>query len=371
MKKYITVAALLLATACLLTACFVSTTPNDIVNNSTGSTQADPHKGWQEENGQRFYLNDAGEKVTGWQTLDGSRYYFNQQGILQTGWLEYEGARFYLGADGAMCTGRITVDGKGYLLNADGVMQSGGWTDAGNARYYLNPDGTMHTGWLELDGSRYYLKEDGTMARGKWEIDGVANYFTSTGAYILLVNPWNLVPEGYEPEFVELSTAVAVEGMKVDSSCYDALVRMIQDCTAQCSQVCVVSSYRSIDYQTGLYNKKVNYYLGLGYSQEEAQAEAATIVAVPGTSEHHLGLAVDIIDTQLWSLVEEQEDLEGQQWLMENCWRYGFILRYPKDKIDVTGIIYEPWHYRYVGEEVAKELHDSGLTLEEYLDSLS
>ena len=70
-------------------------------------------------------------------------------------------------------------------------------------------------------------------------------------------------------------------------------------------------------------------------------------------------------------MVEEQEDLEGQKWLMENCWRYGFILRYPKDKIDITGIIYEPWHYRYVGLEVAKELHESGLTLEEYMDSLS
>ena len=80
---------------------------------------------------------------------------------------------------------------------------------------------------------------------------------------------------------------------------------------------------------------------------------------------------MDIIDTRLWALEEEQADLPAQKWLMENSWKYGFILRYPKGKIDVTGIIYEPWHNRYVGLEVAKELHDSGLTLEEYLQNLS
>jgi hypothetical protein len=105
--------------------------------------------------------------------------------------------------------------------------------------------------------------------------------------------------------------------------------------------------------------------------QEEAERLAAQVVAVPGTSEHHSGLAVDIIDTRLWALEEEQADLPAQQWLMEHCWEYGFILRYPKDKIDVTGIIYEPWHYRYVGLELAKELHDLGLTLEEYMTMLT
>ena len=371
MKKYILFMACLLAMLCLLTACFPETTPSDVVSGSTGASKEDPPAGWQEENGQRWYLDEAGQRLTGWQTLDGSRYYFGSDGILLTGWLQLDGKYYCLGADGALCTGLTEVDGRTYLLSGDGTLQSGGWAEDGDSRYYLKEDGSLYTGWLELDGSLYYLKEDGTMARGKCEIEGAANYFTSTGAYILLVNPWNSVPEGYEPDLVELSTSVAVSGMKVDSSCYDALVQMIQDCTRECAKVCVVSSFRSVDYQTGLFNKKVNYYRGLGYSEAEAQAKAATIVAVPGTSEHHLGLAVDIIDTQLWALEEEQENLAGQKWLMENCWRYGFILRYPKDKIDITGIIYEPWHYRYVGVEVATELHESGLTLEEYLDSLS
>ena len=107
-----------------------------------------------------------------------------------------------------------------------------------------------------------------------------------------------------------------------------------------------------------------------GYSREEAEKIAATISAIPGTSEHQLGLAVDIIDTQIWDLVEAQENLPGQKWLMEHCWEYGFVLRYPKDGRESTGIIYEPWHYRYVGKELAAELHELGLTVEQYLDSL-
>ena len=109
----------------------------------------------------------------------------------------------------------------------------------------------------------------------------------------------------------------------------------------------------------------------LNDDKEEAAKIAATVVAYPGTSEHQLGYAVDIIDTQLWKLEQEQENLAAQQWLMANSWEYGFILRYPNGKTDSTGIIYEPWHYRYVGPEVARELHESGMTLEEYLLSLS
>ena len=97
-------------------------------------------------------------------------------------------------------------------------------------------------------------------------------------------------------------------------------------------------------------------------------AKAAKEVAVPGTSEHQLGLAVDIVDTQNQVLNRAQEDTAVQQWLMEHCYEYGFILRYPQDKSDDTGIIYEPWHYRYVGTEAALAIRDQGVTLEEYLN---
>ena len=93
------------------------------------------------------------------------------------------------------------------------------------------------------------------------------------------------------------------------------------------------------------------------------------MVAVPGTSEHQLGLALDIVDADNQLLDESQENTAVQKWLMEHSWEYGFILRYPNDKSEITGIIYEPWHYRYVGKEDAEKIHSQGVCLEEYLQS--
>ena len=93
-------------------------------------------------------------------------------------------------------------------------------------------------------------------------------------------------------------------------------------------------------------------------------------MAVPGTSEHQTGLALDIVSAGYQLLDEAQEDTAEQKWLMEHCWEYGFILRFPEDKTEITGIGYEPWHYRYVGRETAEAIHKSGLCLEEYLQSL-
>ena len=90
-------------------------------------------------------------------------------------------------------------------------------------------------------------------------------------------------------------------------------------------------------------------------------------MAPPGTSEHQLGLAADIIDSEYTYLDEGQERTGTQRWLMENSWRYGFILRYPNGTTDITGIIYEPWHYRYVGQRFAKDIYEKDVTLEEYI----
>lgn len=105
-----------------------------------------------------------------------------------------------------------------------------------------------------------------------------------------------------------------------------------------------------------------------GYGLEDAKAKAGRQVAVPGTSEHQLGLAVDIVDVSYQLLDTNQENTDVQKWLLENSWRYGFILRYPTDKTDVTGIVYEPWHYRYVSKEYAKEIYEKGVCLEQYLE---
>ena len=262
-------------------------------------------------------------------------------------------------------TGWVQEAGKTYYLDADGNRHTG-WLELDGTRYYLNAMGELQTGWLELDGQTYYLKNDGSIARGKLVIGDRAYYFTSTGARIIVANPWNIIPSDYAPDLV-----VAENGHKVDSSCKDALLKMLQDCRNAGFDAQIADAYRSHETQIWLYNRKVNYYLDLGYSLADARKEAATISAMPGTSEHEMGLAVDLVDNSYWELDEAQEDTPAQKWLMEHSWEYGFILRYPTGKKEFTGIIYEPWHYRYVGKELAKELHDLDLCLEEYLDKLS
>ena len=143
---------------------------------------------------------------------------------------------------------------------------------------------------------------------------------------------------------------------------------MMDACRAAGNSPVICSSYRSYEKQQSLYQNKVNRLAAQGYSQEKAREEAAKAVALPGTSEHQLGLAVDIVDIANQNLDSSQEDTAVQQWLMEHSWEYGFILRYPNDKSDITGIIYEPWHYRYVGKDAAAEIYQQGLCLEEYLE---
>ena len=122
--------------------------------------------------------------------------------------------------------------------------------------------------------------------------------------------------------------------------------------------------------QAELHEREVEMYLNQGLSGEEARTEAGFWVAVPGCSEHQMGLAVDIVDASWPELDQSQEQTAVQQWLMAHCAEYGFILRYPVDKSEITGIGYEPWHYRYVGKRNAGNIMDSGLCLEEYLDLL-
>lgn len=188
---------------------------------------------------------------------------------------------------------------------------------------------------------------------------------SSTGTrewQLILVNPWNKLLDGYQVTLRQLKN-----GQSVDERCYPDLQQMIDDFRAAGLSPVICSSYRSLETQERLYNNKVTYYTNLGYSLKSAETEAAKSIAVPGTSEHHLGLAVDIVDINNQRLDSSQENTPVQRWLLEHSWEYGFILRFPSDKSNITGIIYEPWHYRYVGKEAAEKIHDQGISLEEYL----
>jgi D-alanyl-D-alanine carboxypeptidase len=186
--------------------------------------------------------------------------------------------------------------------------------------------------------------------------------------------PWNLelVNQAHpqRPDYIP-TTAALPNGKEVDVRIYDALVAMLNDCKSAGLDPIVCSAYRSIDTQRELFDNKVSRLMADGMSYGEAYQAASTEVAVPGTSEHSLGLAVDICALSYQLLDAAQAETAEQKWLMAHSWEYGFILRYPDEKTDVTGIIYEPWHYRYVGTELAKTLYESGLTLEEYLQNLT
>ena len=179
---------------------------------------------------------------------------------------------------------------------------------------------------------------------------------------LTLVNPWNPLPDDWTVDLVTLD-----DGHRVDSRCYEAYMEMINACKAAGYSPVNCSSYRAQETQQSLYDNKVQRLISSGMSEEEAKAEAAKAVAIPGTSEHQLGLAVDLVDANMQDLTSAQESTETQKWLMANSWRYGFIHRYPNGKTDITGIIYEPWHYRYVGKDAAQEIFNRDITLEEYL----
>lgn len=179
---------------------------------------------------------------------------------------------------------------------------------------------------------------------------------------LTLVNPWNPLPDSWTPDLVTLS-----DGRKIDSRCYEAFQEMMDACKAAGYSPFLCSAYRTQETQQQLYDNKVQRLINSGMSEEEAKVEATKAVAIPGTSEHQLGLAVDIVDANMQDLTDEQENTATQKWLMANSWRYGFIHRYPNDKTDITGIIYEPWHYRYVGKDAAQDIFNRDITLEEYL----
>ena len=178
----------------------------------------------------------------------------------------------------------------------------------------------------------------------------------------ILVNPWNYVQEDYYP-----CLSTVDEGYLVHRRCAAALMRMLEDCRAAGNLPVICSAYRTQEYQQELYQNKINRLLAAGTPYEQAPSVAAMSVAIPGTSEHQLGLAVDIIDETYVNLDRWQEYTSVQQWLMAHCSDYGFILRYPNGSSEITGIIYEPWHYRYLGVSTAKAVEASGLCYEEYL----
>lgn len=199
--------------------------------------------------------------------------------------------------------------------------------------------------------------------RGNYTLD--ANY-----TRLLLVNGSNPLPgESDESLLVEMDDSYRQKGYdlkKFDKDAYPYLQAMCEAAWAENIPLKVCSPYRSYSIQKMLFDNRVKKEMSNGLSAEEADAKTATIIARPGTSEHQTGLAADFICSN-----DSFEGMPAFTWMQQHAAEYGFILRFPKDKQDKTGVIYESWHYRFVGINEAQKIKASGLCLEEYLEQKS
>ena len=212
--------------------------------------------------------------------------------------------------------------------------------------------------------------------------------------YLILVNKTNELEENYEPATLTTLTCKTTREMKLESRAAQALYAMLDEMKAAgVSDISVTSAYRSYEYQAGTYNSwvqeemkapisddayrvlgqeyiKTNYLDKKIYSLNLADAHkvAQSYSALPGQSEHQTGLCIDFTTSSMdGELTVAFEDTEAFAWLSKNAYKFGFILRYPKGKEDITGYTYEPWHYRFVGREAATDIYIGKMTLEQYL----
>lgn len=182
---------------------------------------------------------------------------------------------------------------------------------------------------------------------------------------LLLVNKQHPVPENYT-----FTPGKITGNMKCDARIIDDLMAMMEAAKADGINLMVCSPYRDYNRQTVLFNRKIDYYMNKGYSYLEAYKISSITVTVPGASEHQIGLALDIVSDIYPYLEIEFGETQAGKWLNKHSCEYGFILRYPLGKEYITGIQYEPWHFRYVGKEAATAIMSQGITLEEFLEDL-
>lgn len=198
------------------------------------------------------------------------------------------------------------------------------------------------------------------------------------GRNLMLLNNSYELPEDFEWNLVYWSNGQPVDAMYLNSSAYDSvkavdkaayepLKQLFSDAAKAGVPLQLVSAYRSIDLQDRLFTRSVNSYINQGYSKNDAIKKANYARTFTGTSEHNSGYGFDILQQGNFTLSESFENTAQFKWLIENAENYGFILRYRKDKVSETGIMYEPWHFRYVGTEHAKRINELDMCLEEYI----
>ena len=228
----------------------------------------------------------------------------------------------------------------------------------------VNPDAAEIDNMISvteiLDSNEAQITSSETVEETNQDRDGEIS-FDSDDWKLVLVNKQHPIPEDYEFELGTISGS-----MKCDERVISPLVEMLRAAKDDGVNLIVCSPYRDIDRQTMLFGNKVDRYMDGGMSYMDAYNLASQAVTVPGSSEHQIGLAVDIITDGYSTLDEGFGETAAGKWLAENSAQYGFILRYPAGKEEITSIEYEPWHFRYVGTDAASVITDNGICLEEF-----
>lgn len=182
---------------------------------------------------------------------------------------------------------------------------------------------------------------------------------------LVLINKQHAIPEEYT-----FTLGTIYGSMRCDERIIPELLEMLKAAKEDDIQLVICSPYRDLNRQKVLFNRKITLYMKKGMSYLESYKTTAQAVTVPGASEHQIGLALDIVCDHYASLNEGFGETDAGKWLAKNSYKYGFILRYPKGKEYITGISYEPWHFRYVGKQAATEITKQEITLEEFVESL-
>lgn len=217
-------------------------------------------------------------------------------------------------------------------------------------------------GWAHIsyDGIIGFVSDDFIIARHEPDI------LVPTGEWAaILVSPKHYLPKDFEVTLADF------ENGQIDARIYDIAAAMFADAKADGVDFQLVDAYRSEARQSELFEEMVQRYQGKGYSREDAEVKAATITARPNTSEHQTGLVLDIVTPSYTKRNSGFANTDAFKWLNANAHRYGFTLRYKKGKENITGVIYESWHWRFVGTEAAAAMKQSGKCYEEYLGILN
>ena len=249
------------------------------------------------------------------------------------------------------------LDEEGMLLDEGGVLPvDGEYLETHGDFYKLYSAAEILEAAQDREPytSRPEIQEDVEFSRDDWRL--------------ILVNKQHSIPDDYTFTLGKIKTMKGTQ--YCDERIIDDLLAMLQAAEDDNVSLQVCSPYRTTAYQETLFNNHIKTYMKKGLSYMEAFQLSSVAVTVPGASEHQIGLALDIVTPTHQKLTESFADTDAGKWLAENCYKYGFILRYPKGKEYITGIEFEPWHFRYVGVEAATVITERGITLEEFWEEL-